>query len=101
MSETHHKFVHWLCNNITYLILMQSEELTFKIKSMVTCVTVYLKILDAALVFECNRRVLINSILTQKLKQLILQTQAHVFEDVALFYSAAGHAVTNMKNTSF
>lgn len=57
MSETHHKFVHWLCNNIIYFILMQSEELTFKTKSLVTFVTVYLKILDAALVFECNRSV--------------------------------------------
>lgn len=36
-----------------------------------------------------------------KVKQQIFQTQAHVFEDVALFYSAAGHAVTNMKNTLF
>lgn len=101
MPETHHKFVYWLCNNIIYFILMQSEELTFRTKSLVTFVTVYLKILHASPVFECNRKVLVNSILTQKLNKDILKTQAQGFEDVALFYSAAGHAFTNMKKTLF
>ncbi len=36
---------------------MQSEELTFKTKSLVTFVTVYLKVLYAALVLECKRSV--------------------------------------------
>lgn len=107
MPQTLHKFVHWLCNNIIYFILMQNEELTFKTNWLVTFVTVYLKILDAAPVFECNCRVSANSILTWKLKQDILPTQARFWRCSTVLqccrprsYKLFSKPLTNLKRLS-